>query len=540
MNVLISTLRRKGLMAALLACFALAAFGAPAAQAEFGINNFDVTFKNENGSPATQAGSHPFALTTSFGVNYSLGGPYGYMIDGNIKDLILDQPRGLVGDATAITQCPAADFLNVSKSILENTTSCADDTVVGIQAAELEPGFSAAGPVYNLTPPPGVPVRLGFVVLSTLITVDLGIKQGSEYNATAALINTPETAKVFGSTVQLWGVPGDPRHDGVRGKCGGRLYFPFNGEFEANGSCPLDTPVQPFLTLPASCEGPVTTGYELSSWENPGAWLRGGSTSHDEGTPPNPQGFTGCGKLGFDPAVEAKPTAAAAETGTGLDFDVDFNDEGLTSADGLAESTAKKVVVTLPEGVSVNPSAGEGLGVCSPADLGRESISSAPGSGCPNSAKIGTVHVDTPLLGEGIDGSVFLAQQDDPLTSAHGAENPFDSLLAFYIVLRSQRSGLFVVLPAEVQPDPKTGQLVTTVEDIPQLPFSHFNFHFREGQRAPLVSPPACGSYTTEVQSDPVGQPDRDASHHLLLSDHDRSGGRPLPFGWHAALPPRP
>ena len=35
---------------------------------------------------------------------------------------------------------------------------------------------------------------------------------------------------------------------------------------------------------------------------------------------------------------------------------------------------------------------------------------------------------------------------------------------------------------------------------MPQLPFSHFRLHFREGARSPLVTPPACGSYTSPTR----------------------------------------
>ena len=90
-----------------------------------------------------------------------------------------------------------------------------------------------------------------------------------------------------------------------------------------------------------------------------------------------------------------------ADTGTGFDLNVDFHDEGLTSPTGLAESDVKKAELTLPEGVTINPSVGEGLGVCTPAQINRETLHSAPGEGCPDSSKVGTLHVDTPIVDEG-------------------------------------------------------------------------------------------------------------------------------------------
>ena len=51
-----------------------------------------------------------------------------------------------------------------------------------------------------------------------------------------------------------------------------------------------------------------------------------------------------------------------------------------------------------------------------------------------------------------------------------------------------------------------TGQLTTVAEDLPQLPFSHFALHFREGARGPLVTPPACGTYDAKADPHPLGR----------------------------------
>ncbi len=128
-------------------------------------------------------------------------------------------------------------------------------------------------------------------------------------------------------------------------------------------------------------------------------------------------------------------------------------------------------------------------------------------------------------------GNVFIAQPDDPATSAHGAENPFDSLIAFYIVLKNKDLGVLVKVPAKVEPDPRTGQLVTTVDDAPQFPFGAFHFHFREGQRPPLITPPGCGTYATVARLTPWARPGevvvREASFQI---DHGPGGG-PCPSG---------
>ena len=67
--------------------------------------------------------------------------------------------------------------------------------------------------------------------------------------------------------------------------------------------------------------------------------------------------------------------------------------------------------------------------------------------------------------------------------------NSLDGSLVAIISSRRTRNGVLVKLAGKVTPNPVTGQLTTTFENNPQLPFDHFNFHFREGQQAPLITP---------------------------------------------------
>ena len=52
-------------------------------------------------------------------------------------------------------------------------------------------------------------------------------------------------------------------------------------------------------------------------------------------------------------------------------------------------------------------------------------------------------------------------------------------------------------------PSAATGRLTAVFEDLPQLPYANLKIHFREGQRAPLVTPSACGSFATAVDLTP-------------------------------------
>lgn len=148
--------------------------------------------------------------------------------------------------------------------------------------------------------------------------------------------------------------------------------------------------------------------------------------------------------------------------------------------------------------------------------------------GCPQSSKIGTIEARTPLLDEALNGAIYIAEP---------FHNPFKSLLAIYLVIRNRERGVVVRLAGKVEPDPKTGQLVTTVDNIPQQPVSHFHFHFREGGRSPLVTPPLCGTYTTKVEFTPWANPGSTVTRTADFKITHGVGGGPCPAG-DSALPP--
>ena len=87
------------------------------------------------------------------------------------------------------------------------------------------------------------------------------------------------------------------------------------------------------------------------------------------------------------------------------------------------------------------------------------------------------------------------------------AGHPDGSLLALYVVAKDPERGIFVKVAGKITPNPVTGQLVTTFENTPQQPFSKFTLKFRPGATAPLVSPPACGTYSAQAELTPWSAP---------------------------------
>jgi hypothetical protein len=505
-------LQAKGLLAAFLAALALTALDAAPASAAFGLKDLGFSLSEGDGTPATQAGSHPFELVQTLGVNTTTVPVFGEVPDEQTKDLSIELPAGMAGFPKAVPTCSTADFIHVSTA----GTACQDASAIGLVDLKLGFGFAPPTfdrvPIYNLAPPVGVAAKIGFKPLQAPVTAQIGLNPDPPYNLIGTQRNIPQVLRFYSATLHVWGNPLSPVHDSERGRCA-----------ISGGSCPVALKETPFLVSPRSCTGPLAVSFKADSWENPGAWVR----ERIESEP----GMGGCSNLAFAPRIDSRATTESAESGTGLDFDVDFHDEGLTSPEGIAQSDVKKAVVTLPKGMTINPSVGEGLGVCTPAQLGRETVGSFPGEGCPNSSKIGTLNVETPLVDEAVDGSIFLAQQDDASTTTPGAENPFDSVIALYFVLKNPTLGAILKLPVEVEPDPNTGQLVATLDDVPQLPFSHFNATLRTGARAALVTPSACGTHTTKAQFTPWANPTAPLTTTASFQVTSGIGGGPCPPG---------
>lgn len=486
-------------------CLVTAALvAAPAAQAAFGFKALDLKVTDSGGRPQLQAGTHPGDMTTTLAMNTvevppselcePAPGQRCETPDEAARDIEVGLPEGIVGDPTAVPPCPNEDFTQVERETFH--TDCEDASAVGIAGVEANfgpletgPGHLFYVPVYNLRPLPGEAARLGFIVLNEPVTIDVGVSQSAPYRVVARITKIPQPVQFFAAELQIWGNPASPEHDTQRGHC--IKSNDFSGSPVSEGSCPPSgiTAEEPFLTLPRACDGPLRTSFSADSWELPGTFV-----TEDA---PSTLAFGGCEALEFGPTIAARPTATSAESPTGLDFDLDVDDPRLIEPDGTADSDIEKVVVTLPEGVTTNPSVANGLAACTLAQY--RAITIEPGSGCPGASKVGSVEVETPLLkGTILNGSIYVAKQGD---------NTFDNLLTIYMVLRDSNLGILIKLPGRVDPNPSTGQLTTTFAELPQVPFSHLHLHFKEGARAPLITPGTCGTYTARALLYPYSHP---------------------------------
>jgi uncharacterized repeat protein (TIGR01451 family) len=456
----------------------------------FGIEAFDGLITGDaSGGLSTQAGAHPFAVTTAIDFNTRdnrsplVGGAYPIEA---VKDVIVDLPPGLVGDPTGVAQCTLAELANAAG--VDAKPLCAPASQVGTADVRFAnpAGHVYTLPVFNITPPPGVPARFGFNAIGTVVVLDAGVRSGSDYGLKVTAHNAPEGVGVAGTTVRFWGVPAAAVHDPERA-CPNQSAPSLGG-----GHCSSGAPQTAFLRNPTSCTPPgvgLAWTARADSWVHPGVFVEASFVSHDPLGYPFPpsdwglqRGTEGCERVPFDPTLVGTPDPPA-KTGapSGFTFDLSIPQTDVPSA--IAQSDLRTAVVTLPEGVRVSPSSAHGLGACTPAQVGLGNESEPA---CPDSSRIGSVTVETPLLPDPLTGSVFLA-------SPH--ENPFGSLLAVYLVVRGP--GVTIKLAGHVISDADTGQLSTVFDENPQLPFSRLHLVFNGGPTAPLTLPRQCGTYTT-------------------------------------------
>jgi hypothetical protein len=419
------------------------------------------------------------------------------------KDLQFFLPPGLVGNPNAVPQCSFADFTATVLDTVANT--CPADTVVGVATSMIAGSqgggrFAVETPLYNVTPSVGEPARFGFTVLRNPIFLDTSVKTGSDYGVVVHVNNITQLARFFGTQVTFWGVPADPRHDQSRGwGC-----LPDRAAAAPSYGCaPVESPViTPFLDLPTSCEGPLSSTVLSDSWQNPGEWAPPGESALRDGGGV-PLDLTGCNRLKSEPSISVTPDGQAGSTPTGLTVGLHVGQEGSLNPTGLAQAGIKNTTVTLPAGVQLSPSAADGLQACSLAQIGYMGVNAQSGSeeftsgipSCPEASKIATVKITTPLLPNALEGAVYLAAPQNFAISP--PENPFGALVAMYLVARDPVSGVLVKLPGKVSVDPVSGQLVATFDETPELPFENLELHFFGSDRAPLSTPPLCGTYTT-------------------------------------------
>ena len=501
----------------------------------------------EDGSPNVLAGSRPYQATIRFGF------PTESIADeltgsGHPRDVALALPRGLIGNPAASPDlCTEAELISVL------TPGCPEESQIGVVDVTTlvgEGGGKGGGTVltanlYNMVPPPGAPAEVAIDVADAGIFVHFLGAVRSDYDYGIETYTRDLLAltihPIFGAQTQLWGDPSAPVHDPIRGKCR-----------RDGGSCPfeVDDPDQAaFLTAPGDCPGqaPIYEAF-ADSWEEPFTQRQTAFEGTDLAG--EPVATEDCGALEFEPSFQSRPTTNLADTPSGLDFKLHLPQE--TDLDSPAKAALRDAVVTFPPGMTVNPSQASGLEACSLEQIGfeeeefeegeSEGFFSREPQSCPAASKLGTVEASSPLLvrrnaehevevdpesgepfPEPLHGAIYLAQ---PFA------NPFEKLVATYLVVEDEKTGIVAKLAGEGQLDPGSGQITVRFEENPELPIEDIEVKLFGGARGSLLTPPTCGPHTTNAQfvpwSAPEGLPVPEADSFSLAA---AAGGGPCPAG---------
>ncbi len=464
-------------------------FGFLAGSAGFAVGAFA-----DGGGGAGAPGSHPFQLSFAIGLNQGgefEGQPGAAFPDGDLRDLRIEAPAGLIVNPTVTPTCGLVQFHTPRSSPFEASRSgesCPDRAQVGTVEVQssLEGGQPRRFGLFNLEPGPGVPAQLGFSPFGVPIVLDEQLRPNPDgsYVLTLEARNVSQALDFHRLSLVLWGTPWAVSHNGERGNCLNQAEPDFPWAKCSVGEPPQVKPLA-YLTMPHRCSGTLSFAATATSWQQAGQ-AGAGALGRDSGGTAVQMGP--CSGFPFNPKPFGQLTDSKASSPSGYNFQLNVDNANLTDTAQRAPAPIKTATVRLPDGVTINPSVGAGLVGCAPGQYAAESAFSLQGAGCPNASKLGDFMVRSSLFPDLLNGAIYLATPND---------NPFGSLLAVYLVAKLPSRGILVKLPGRIDPNPVNGNLVATFDGLPQLPYSELNLTFRTGQRALLVTPPACGAAST-------------------------------------------
>jgi hypothetical protein len=437
-------------------------------QASAGVQAIWAGAFDSDGNPSTQAGGHPATAGAGFRLNTILS-PMGDIIPaGDVKDIPVTLPPGFIGNPLVTARCPQSQL---------GSLDCNGATVGNANPAiqEFSGGNEVFGllPLKNGVPPTGYAAEFTFKIALAKASVLGTVRSDDDFGVTVSGPNIANQYKVYGAFTVLQGAPAD-----------------------ANGKA--------FLTNPTDCANealiaPVTS-ISANTWQ--------AASIFDKKTVVLPA-VTGCNQLEFKPSFSFQPSATQAASVTAATAELTVPQDGMLDPAKLASPHLDKSVVTLPLGMVLNPSAADGLEACSTQQVGLKGTNFAMPAPirfdknpvtCPDASKIGTVEVKSPPIENPLAGTLYLAAQDN---------NPFGSLLAMYLVIEDEKTGIVAKLPGEVTPDATTGQLTAVFDHNPQLPFSSLRLSFRGGgPRSTMATPDVCTKYTTRGTFTPWSAPE--------------------------------
>jgi hypothetical protein len=278
------------------------------------------------------------------------------------------------------------------------------------------------------------------------------------------------------------------------------------------------------LTLKTICPGPHASHLRVEPYVGPAvtASFTTTATSEEEN----------CGVLKFEPTFALSPSSTQLDSPDGITTELKFPVNEKSSE--IENSDLKNTTVTLPAGLTINPSGAHGLEACTPEQLGVGTEKTTVS--CPPRSRIGSAVLNVPgLPPESLTGNIYLGEQSPgPITKP-----PYK----IYVVTESARYGVMVRLEGSVEPNATTGQLTTTFINNPQAPFTNLKLTFDGGPFASLANPLACGGAATGATFTPYSgnAPVSLVSEFLVDSNGEKGAcpaAPPFTFGQSASAEP--
>jgi hypothetical protein len=494
-----------------VAC-AVMAFSAPAAQGAFGVTPGHFAAGACAGpapkcaEPDLQAASSP--LNTFVTITLNQNGAK--EVEGQVKRIRVDSPPGLVFDPHAIPTCELAKLAKLE---------CANTSIIGKAAGAEETSKGAETPfefpIYNVVPPAGAPSDFAYPTPKGIVQMIGGVSWHSEALKGEG-VKTPT-----GDSHELFTIEGVPQSPPLVSLT---IAF-FGAPEELNGG---GAPDNAFIRIPTSCTGPAANYLEIESYAGES---KGYSFTPVPPFTPIPLETMNCKAVPFPSSFEVKPETPQSDAPDGAEVAISTLQN--QKPHELATAHLRTVQVTLPEGMTLNPSAANGLEGCTTEQV--EITPTKPTNTCPPASKIGTATLETPavLAPKGqpaehdgvLTGSIYLGKPaSGPIT-----EPPY----TIYVTAESAEYGVGLVQKGTVVPNKTTGQLTTTFEENPQSPFNHFTMHFNVGALAPLANPLACGTVATAASLAPWSGNLASTFAPAFVVDSNGKGGAcasPLPF----------
>ncbi len=474
--------------------------------AKGGLVHADAWFSNPDGTIDTQAGSHPYTATFAFdvatAVNANANDEF-YMPGSGPRNLETDVPPGLIGDLHTFPQCDRQRLL---------VQACPPASMLGILRASTPIFGSVQKQVFNMVPEPGAAAELGFEYANTPAYIKFYVRTGAD-NSIVSRAVLPNR-EVDQTLLTLWGVPNEESHNRWRYREGGcsqeEMEKAENGELIDYCTVQQNRPQQPFLTLPTACSPPqpAVTFRQTGLWTEPAATNSITVPLHN--AVGEESGFTGCETLEFAPPLTDSLDTSAADSPSGLTVDLTPPLGGLEDHLGLSTADVKGASVALPAGLVINPGQAAGLQACpagkpglgrygdaltTEAERSNGEEDDGPAS-CPPAAKVGTVTIDTPLLGgdpeKQVTGNVYVLPSQPP---------------DIRLLIAASADGVNLKEVLQTKLNETTGQVTGVASGIAQQPFSDFHLHFEGGSKATLATPTRCSTYTTNADLTPWSSP---------------------------------